>query len=294
MSVEYTMSALIGIVLLILLLAAAKYLYRVFRSEEKELLTKLFTDEYNTASGIEFAGYILSVFIIISPIFHGLIEEHYTVGGIVNFAITALANSIVSFVLLLVLSKFTLRRILKIDVNNAIQQNNTAVGILIASILTSLSIIINKTIHGTYDYSHIVPNIVFICTGICTLWLSMVLFRVLTRYDDNQEIHRENIAASISISGVCIAVAIIIGNALSGEFNDYGSSFYLYIQAVMVIGILYPVRQWLVQGIFLGKGFHLYGGVLDTEISEHRNTVAGFVEAVTYIGTSFIASALMN
>ena len=52
---------------------------------------------------------------------------------------------------------------------------------------------------------------------------------------------------------------------------------------------MYPVRQFLIQGLIMGCGYKLYGGKLDDEIARDRNIGAGVIEAAIYIATAIFA-----
>lgn len=288
--------SLIAVVfILFLFIVGAKFLYRLFRIDSEETISQLLSEEYNIASGVQFSGYLLSVLITLSSILHSniFLHEYEVSKDLVKIISVVLANGFIAIISLVLFARITLFLILRIKIAKAIEADNVAAGILSGGIYVSIAIILAGILNGTDDFSYIFPNIVFFIVGVVTLWFAICLFRFLTKYNDTHEILNENNAAAISFTGVVIAIAVIISHGLHGEFYSYTDSLYLYCRSIAVILFLYPVRQWLVQGIFLRKGFHFYGGILDDEIAQHRNVVAGLIEAITYIGTSFIAVNLM-
>ena len=67
-------------------------------------------------------------------------------------------------------------------------------------------------------------SLFFFVMAMAALWAFVTLFRALTTYDDAEQIHGENLAASISYSGLSIGVAIIVGCALDGDFVSWETS----------------------------------------------------------------------
>ncbi len=116
--------------------------------------------------------------------------------------------------------------------------------------------------------------------------------RALTAYDDAEQIQSENLAAALSYAGLTIAVALIIGRALEGDFTGWSSSLAGYGKALLFVLALYPVRQILVQMAFLGGSFAFRGGSLDKAIEERRNAGAAALEAASYVATALLVSRL--
>ena len=90
-----------------------------------------------------------------------------------------------------------------------------------------------------------------------------------------------------------IAVAIIVGTALDGDFVSWESSLKGFGTILALALVLYPVRQLFVQSLLLGAPIALRGGRLDTGIGGDRNEGMGALEAVSYIATALSVARLV-
>jgi len=263
----------------------------------KTSIIKIIIGQTNSAAGIEYAGYFLGVWIITSSVLNGASLQNNQVFillengslSIWSYAFQIALYGISSILLLALLGHFGLRLILRINLKEIIRSNNSAAGIVIASGYISTALIIAGVLSGESDGGDIIVTLVFALSGIISLLLFTYLFRFLTSYSDTKEIRDDNNAAALSYGGIMIALGMIIGHALEGNFINYTTSFILYGKSLLVILLLYPIRQIIVQGILLGDGYRFYGGKLDEEISVVHNLGAGSVEAATYLAFAILA-----
>ena len=101
--------------------------------------------------------------------------------------------------------------------------------------------------------------------------LFVVFFRALTLYAEDQEIMGENVAAAVSYAGAMLAIALIVGHAVEGDFEGWGVSLGSYAVALASSVVLYPVRQLGVQTLMLRQPFALRGGALDRLVAQIEN-----------------------
>ena len=66
-------------------------------------------------------------------------------------------------------------------------------------------------------------------------------------------------------------------------YQTYLGSFLL---ALLLVVVLYPVRQVVVQWLILGGAVHWHASLLDSEIAQDRNVAAGLLEATAYVTTA--------
>jgi uncharacterized membrane protein YjfL (UPF0719 family) len=118
------------------------------------------------------------------------------------------------------------------------------------------------------------------------------LYRALTTYDDAEQVEGENLAAAISYGGISIAVAAIVARALEGEFAGWIPSLTGFGMLVATALGLYPIRQFVVQGLLLGGKPSLRGGDLDEAVGRDRNVAAASLEAASYLGTALAIMVL--
>jgi hypothetical protein len=61
---------------------------------------------------------------------------------------------------------------------------------------------------------------------------------------------------------------------------------------LLVALALYPVRQVIVQMLFLGGGLSFRNGRLDREIAQDQNVGAGLLEAVGYLAAALVVTRI--
>jgi uncharacterized membrane protein YjfL (UPF0719 family) len=241
----------------------------------------------NPAVGIEIAGYLLGVILIITSILSGPGHENlwsnvlwvgiYGIGGILLLTLVTVPS---------------IQIILSADAMTSIKNGNVAAGIVVAGSYIGTAAVISGSFAGE-GTGNIVSAIIFYAVGQISFLVITFIFRLLTAYDDSKEVMNGNVPAALSYAGNMISVGLIVGNAVLGNFLDYQTSLISFGKALLVVLALYPIRQWVVQGIFLGGGFKIYGGRLDMEISKDRNLNAGLLEATTYIATAILVTRLV-
>jgi hypothetical protein len=102
----------------------------------------------------------------------------------------------------------------------------------------------------------------------------------------------ENVAAAVSYAGAMIALALIVGHAVEGDFEGWSVSIRSYGAALLSALVLYPVRQLVVQLVLLGQPFALRGGALDRLVAQERNVGVSVVEAVSYIAAAVLLTGV--
>jgi uncharacterized membrane protein YjfL (UPF0719 family) len=266
------------------LLAVARFVNQIVMSTS---MTDSLINRDNPAMGIEIAGYLLGVILIISAVLsgpgHDTLQDNimwvsiYGIGGILFLSLVATLG------LRLILSKKCLQEI---------RDGNIAVGIVSAGSYVGTAAVIAGSVTGEGS-GNWTSTLVFFLAGQLSFLLITYIFRLLTSYDDTKEVLDKNISAALSYAGLMISVGLIVGDAIKGDFISYEKSLLDFGKSLLVVVALYPIRQWLVQGLLLGGGFSLYGGRLDEEISKDRNINAGVIEAVTYISTAVLVTGLL-
>ena len=256
-------------------------------------------EEHNAALGIEYAGYFLGVLLIAGSVLDGLPDISASGGGDAgggmfssgfwSNALQAGAYGVFGIVALALFGHLGFRLIIRSNIVAGVRANNQAAGLVAAGGHISAALVIAGVLSGDSAGGDFSVAGVFLVIGIAALWGITYIHRFVTRYDDAREITNGNVAAALSYAGMMIAIGIIVGHAVNGDFSDYATSLGLCGKALLSIFILYPVRQFIVQGILLGDGFRLYGWRLDDEISRDGNVGAGAVEAAAFIAAALFA-----
>lgn len=246
-------------------------------------LTESLVHKDNPAMGVQISGYVLGMMLIVASVLSGSGS-----GSLLIDARDVAIYGTTGIIVLALSSTLLLRVFLSAEAHESVRQGNVAVAITAAGSYIATALVIAACVSGDARGGNFLTSIVFMLAGFVALLVITYLFRLLTAYDDVQEILGGNISAAMSYAGLMIAIGIIVGHAAKGDFVDYISSFAGFGRALLAVVALYPIRQFLVQGLLLGSGFRLYGGGLDDEISRDKNINAGIIEAVSYIGAALL------
>lgn len=242
----------------------------------------------NAARSMVHVGQVLGAFMIAASAVKGCVHGQ----GLAHDAPRIAAFSIVGLLLMMVIGHLGLRLLLQSRLEAELTRGNVASGVAAGAHYVATGIITSRAVAGG-DLKDLGLALAFFALGQLTLHIFITLFRALTVYDDAEQIQGENVAAALSYAGVSIAVAIIIGRALEGDFTGWASSLKGYGEVLLFLLALYPVRQLLVQVVLLGAPFSIRGGRLDTGVGSERNAGLGALEAVTYVATALAIAELL-
>ncbi len=246
-----------------------------------------FGSKGNPAQRLLQVGQILAVFLIASAAVKNCVEGK----NLARDAMWVSAMALLGLALLVVSGRAGLMLLLRSRLPAEIERGNIAAGVAAGAHYVATGIITSRAVAGN-DLESVGLSLTFFVLAQVTLHVFVSLFRFLTVYDDAEQIQGENLAAAISYGGVAIAIAIVIGRALEGDFVSWGVSLKGYGIALLFVFALWPVRQILVQSLLLGFPFRLWGGKLDDGISAERNEGMGILEAVSYLATALSISRL--
>lgn len=257
------------------LLALARWVLQWFFGNT---LRVLLTDHDNPAVGLAVAGYLFGVIwtvtVLLSAPGDGLWQD----------ILDVLLYGVLGIALLTVVSILTCRLFLGMHVRDQLEDHNVSAAIVVAGVYVATSLTYSGALDG--EGGGFLLLLLFFVLGQLALLGMTYVFRWLTSYDDVQEIASGNIAAALALSGLLIAMGIIVGNAASGNFTTLADSIVSFVLGLLVFLIFYPVRQVVVQGLILGGRLSLRAILLDQEIARDRNTAAGLLEAVSYVSTA--------
>lgn len=257
------------------LLALARWVLQWFFGNSLRILL---TDHDNPAMGLAVAGYLFGVIwtvtILLSAPGDGLWQDVFEVA----------LYGVVGIVLLTVVSILTCRLFLGMHVRDQLEAHNVSAAIVVAGVYVATSLTYSGALAS--DGGGFLFMLLFFVLGQLALLGITYVFRWLTGYDDVHEIASGNIAAGLALSGLLIAMGIIVGHTASGSFTSQVDSIIHFVLGLLVVLIFYPVRQLVVQGLILGGSLSLRAILLDQEIAQDRNAAAGLLEAVSYVSTA--------
>lgn len=241
----------------------------------------------NAARALLQVGHLLGIFLIASSVVAGSTEGDVLLADARNVALYGAA----ALALHTLGSAVGVRLLLRSRLPAEIARGNVAAGLAGAAHSLSTAILISRNVAGT-DLSTLGVAAVFFVLAQVTLYALSGLFRMVTSYDDSEEILGENVAAALSYSGAMIAVAMIVGHGLDGEFAGWVPSLLGTAAVAAWCLVLYPVRQLFLQWILLGMGLSLRAGPLDAGIARDRSVALGALEACTYVAVALMITRL--
>ena len=271
------------ILAMIVLLMIARLVYQLVLGQS---VTETLIQHDNKAAAVSLAGFLLGVINVVIPILSGPSHSFwgdvkgvlaYGVGGIVAMAIASL-----------IFEQYS--RATGVPLREQIASGNLAAGIVDGAIHFASSQVVTGALTG--DGGSILPTIIFWLAGVAALIVLTHVFRMLTAYDDADLIKNGNVAAALGGAGLVVAIGMMVGFAVSGSFTGYSQGFRDFGLMLLVVLILYPVRQIIVQMLLLGAGFSFRGGRLDQEIATDQNVGAGLLEAIGYLATALVVTRL--
>ena len=267
---------------LVLLALARLALQRVLGSSLRVALT----DHDNPAVGLAVAGYLFGVIWTIS-----VLLGTPSSGGLWQDVLEVALYGGLGIVLLTVVSLVSCRLFLGLHVREQLEAHNSAAAIVVGGAYVATSLTYSGALDG--EGGGFWMLLLFFVLGQLALVAMTYVFRWLTGYDDVREIESGNLAAGIAQAGLLIAMGVIVGQAASGEFTTLEDSLTGFLISLLIVVVLYPVRQLVVQCLILGAPLRFRSILLDNEIAEDKNIAAGLLEASAYLSTAlFITSVI--
>lgn len=253
----------------------------------KTAVSKAFADT-NAARHLLHVGEVLGVFIVAASIVKNCVSGV----DLKDDVLAAAGFGALGVALLAVSGRLATQLLLKSRMPAEIERGNAAAGIAGGAHYVGMGVIVGHSVAGS-QLRDLPISLAFFAIGTATLFLFSVLFRALTTYDDAEQIQGENLAAALSYAGLSVAVAVVVGCALDGDFVSWTASLASYGKMLVFLLALYPVRQLFVETLLLGAPLALRGGRLDVGVGNERNVGLGALEAVTYVATALTVARLV-
>jgi uncharacterized membrane protein YjfL (UPF0719 family) len=276
--IEATFVILAAVVLLALARWVQQWLYG-------QTLHAMLTEYDNPAMGIAIAGYLFGVFWTVTVLLGNLSYE------LLPDLLGVLLYGGVGIVLLTVVALATCRVFLGMGIQEQLAARNVAAAIVVAGVYIATSLTYSGTLSGEGGGFWIM--LLFFLLGQLALLGITYAFRWLTSYDDVQEIAAGNMAAALALTGLLIAVGLIVRRAVSGEYIGFLPSLGGFLLALLLALVFYPVRQVLVQWILLGGPMHWHASLLDSEIARDKNVAVGLLEATAYVTSALFLTNIV-
>lgn len=235
----------------------------------------------NPAWRLAQVGEAVAVFLLASAVVQNCLSGE----GLLRDVGVVAAFGVAGLVLVQGLGHAAARLLLRGKLRAELDRGNVAAGLAAASHDVAVGLLASKAVAGN-DLHALSLSLVFFALGQVAHLGATSLFRVLTTYDDAEQIEGENVAAAISYAGVTLAVAIVVARALEGDFESWLTSLKGFALLVAWVLVLYPTRQLVVQTLLLGARPCLRGGAFDDGIAQRHDVGIAAMEAGTYIAAA--------
>ncbi len=232
----------------------------------------------NTALGVAMAGYYFGLILAIGGTLSGPSQ------GLENDLIDIGIYGLLAIILLnlsrlvndgLILHGFKVR-------DELIDDQNAGTGVVVAASYIATGLVIFGAVSG--EIGGIVTTVIFWALGQAALVLAGLMYEWITPYSIHDEIEKDNVAAGVAFAGALIGIGVIVFHASAGNFISWTINLQDFAIEVVAGLILLPIARFISDVILLP------GQKLTDEIAnqEHPNLAAGFIEATSYVGASFL------
>ncbi len=253
-----------------------KIAYGVFHPRTR--LDVEITAKDNLAFAVPLGAYYLGILIVMGAPLSGQYR-----GGMLRDAFSVVAWGLLA-VMLLNLASLAKRRILFRGVDllgEILERENVAAGIVVAGFHIASALLV---LGALADEGGPLPAAVFWLYAQILLTLAAAVFLRVAREDLRAEIGRGNRAVALSLAGALVAMGNVLRLAISGPFEGWGRGFAAATGfALAGLALLFGAR-WLTDWLLL-PGVTIRDEVVGQEVP---NVGVGYLEAVFYLGTSFL------
>ena len=232
----------------------------------------------NAAVAIAMVGYYFGLVLSIGGVMvgdsHGLMEDliDVMIFGPLSILLMNLSRGINDK---LILREFSIRK-------EMVEDQNVGTGVVVCASYIATGLVIYGASQG--ELGSIWTSVAFWLLGQIVLVIGGLVYNGITSYDVHGEIERDNVAAGVGFAGALVGLGNIVRHAVSGDFISWAMDLQTFaIYAVLGL-VLLPIVRVATDVILLP------GRKLTDEIAnqEHPNLGAGFIEAFSYIGASFL------
>lgn len=279
--VDGALATLVYILASFVLFIVGKFVYQIFHPRVKVGWELVEND--NLAFAFAHVGYFVGLLLAVGSAVMGESE-----GDLVWDMIDIAVYGGLSIILLnlsvlindkVILSKFDLKK-------EILDEKNVGTGIVEGANAIATGLIVLGAIHGEGFGvgGPIVTAILYWLLGQVILFITTLVYNMITPYDIHEHIEKGNTAVAVGYAGAIIAIANLIRFALMHDFEDWTTT----LQDVgidVAIGLVFlPIARLMADKILL-PGQNLTDEIVN---QEEPNIGASIVEAFAYIGGSML------
>ena len=275
MSVDQILPGFIHLAVVLVLLAAGKFVYDGLH-RGFALRTELI-EKRNPAAAVAVAGYYLGLAIVLGGVVSGpasfsLLDDVIGLAifgllGIVLLNLSALINDKAVF------SQFAIE-------HEIVEDRNVGVGILEGANYVAVGLITAGAMSGE---GSLASGLAFWIAGLVALIVAGLLYDRITPYDLHDEIEKGNTAVAAAFAGVLAGFGNVIRLAGEGDFVSWNESLTGFAYYAVAGLVLLPLVRLFADKVLL-PGARLG----DELVREEPNLGAGVIAGATYLGASML------
>lgn len=163
-----------------------------------------------------------------------------------------------------------------------IRDQNVGTGAVVCASYIATGLVIYGVVSG--ELGTVLTTVVFWLLGQGVLVVGGLVYEWITPYGIHAEIEQDNAAAGVAFAGALVGLGNIVRHAVTGDFISWEVDLQGFVGYAAVGLVLLPIVRVATDRVLLP------GRRLSDEIAnqEKPNVGAGFIEAFSYVGASFL------
>lgn len=163
-----------------------------------------------------------------------------------------------------------------------IRDQNVGTGAVVCASYIATGLVIYGVVSG--ELGTVFTTVVFWLLGQGVLVVGGLVYEWITPYGIHAEIEQDNAAAGVAFAGALVGLGNIVRHAVTGDFISWEVDLQGFVGYAAVGLVLLPIVRMATDRVLLP------GRRLSDEIAnqEKPNVGAGFIEAFSYVGASFL------
>ena len=282
MFLDTFLTSLSYIIVFLLLFGVAKFSFARFNG--KFDLKEELVEKDNPCVAVMLGGYLFGVMLVMKGVMsgasHGLVADLtdqvlYGFLGLILLSASPMVND------RLLLPKFSI-------IDEIVKDRNLGVAAVVAGSFIATGFVVGGALSG--EGGGLDTALLFWLFGQLALLLSVFIYGKVVPYDIHAQLEADNVAVGVALSGAIIALGIIVGGAVSGDFESWSESGTLFVEYVVIGLVLLPFTRLIVDKVLL-PSVSLADEIVHQSVP---NVGAAFLEGMSYcIAALLVVSTLL-
>ncbi len=281
MFIDTFLTSLSYLVVFLLLFWGAKFSFD--RLNARFDLRVELVEKDNPCVAVMLGGYLFAVMLVMKGVMSG--ASHGLVADLTDQVLYGVSGILLLHCSQFVNDKFLLPHFSVID--EIIRDRNLGVAAVVAGSFIATGFIVGGALSG--EGGGLDTALLFWLFGQFGLLLSVFLYGRMVPYDIHTELEADNVAVGVALSGAVIALGIIFGAAVSGDFESWSYNSETFAEYALIGLVLLPFTRFIVDKVLL-PSVSLADEIVHQSVP---NVGAAFLEGMSYcIAALLVVSTL--